>query len=239
MKRKYIIIISIISLVLLATITFGKIGLDFYKETKIKEEIKEIMKYINTSNYTDQKLTEILERSVVKKGDYNEVETSIKNYYKDLANDLSNLQFLLSEDNFVNYLSADNLKEDQPNFIKSKANLVNSASQIEEVYQNINTRTTDINTKRYYIADKQVKTYYKDFYLSLIEDNITEEFTKRIKSEKNNGIEKTKTYNQVLDFLIANEGHWNLNQDIIVFDETTLYEEYLNITKSLKEDSAS
>ena len=239
MKRKYIIIISIISLVLLATITFGKIGLDFYKETKIKEEIKEIMKYINTSNYTDQKLTEILERSVVKKGDYNEVETSIKNYYKDLANDLSNLQFLLSEDNFVNYLSADNLKEDQPNFIKSKANLVNSASQIEEVYQNINTRTTDINTKRYYIADKQVKTYYKDFYLSLIEDNITEEFTKRIKSEKNSGIEKTKTYNQVLDFLIANEGHWNLNQDIIVFDETTLYEEYLNITKSLKEDSAS
>ena len=239
MKRKYIIIISIISLVLLATITFGKIGLDFYKETKIKEEIKEIMKYINTSNYTDQKLTEILERSVVKKGDYNEVETSIKNYYKDLANDLSNLQFLLSEDNFVNYLSADNLKEDQPNFIKSKANLVNSASQIEEVYQNINTRTTDINTKRYYIADKQVKTYYKDFYLSLIEDNITEEFTKRIKDEKNNGIEKTKTYNQVLDFLIANDGHWNLNQDIIVFDETTLYEEYLNITKSLKEDSAS
>lgn len=239
MKRKYIIIISIISLVLLATITFGKIGLDFYKETKIKEEIKEIMKYINNSNYTDQKLNEILERSVVKKGDYNEVETSIKNYYKDLANDLSNLQFLLSEDNFVNYLSADNLKEDQPNFIKSKANLVNSASQIEEVYQNINTRTTDINTKRYYIADKQVKTYYKDFYLSLIEDNITEEFTKRIKSEKNNGIEKTKTYNQVLDFLIANEGHWNLNQDIIVFDETTLYEEYLNITKSLKEDSAS
>lgn len=239
MKRKYIIIISIISLVLLATITFGKIGLDFYKETKIKEEIKEIMKYINNSNYTDQKLTEILERSVVKKGDYNEVETSIKNYYKDLANDLSNLQFLLSEDNFVNYLSADNLKEDQPNFIKSKANLVNSASQIEEVYQNINTRTTDINTKRYYIADKQVKTYYKDFYLSLIEDNITEEFTKKIKVEKNNGIEKTKTYNQVLDFLIANEGHWNLNQDIIVFDETTLYEEYLNITKSLKEDSAS
>lgn len=239
MKRKYIIIISIISLVLLATITFGKIGLDFYKETKIKNEIKEIMKYINNSNYTDQKLTEILERSVVKKGDYNEVETSIKNYYKDLANDLSNLQFLLSEDNFVNYLSADNLKEDQPNFIKSKANLVNSASQIEEVYQNINTRTTDINTKRYYIADKQVKTYYKDFYLSLIEDNITEEFTKRIKDEKNNGIEKTKTYNQVLDFLIANEGHWNLNQDIIVFDETTLYEEYLNITKSLKEDSAS
>lgn len=239
MKRKYIIIISIISLVLLATITFGKIGLDFYKETKIKEEIKEIMKYINNSNYTDQKLTEILERSVVKKGDYNEVETSIKNYYKDLANDLSNLQFLLSEDNFVNYLSADNLKEDQPNFIKSKAKLVNSASQIEEVYQNINTRTTDINTKRYYIADKQVKTYYKDFYLSLIEDNITEEFTKKIKAEKNNGVEKTKTYNQVLDFLIANEGHWNLNQDIIVFDETTLYEEYLNITKSLKEDSAS
>lgn len=239
MKRKYIIIISIISLVLLATITFGKIGLDFYKETKIKEEIKEIMKYINNSNYTDQKLTEILERSVVKKGDYNEVETSIKNYYKDLANDLSNLQFLLSEDNFVNYLSADNLKEDQPNFIKSKAKLVNSASQIEEVYQNINNRTTDINTKRYYIADKQVKTYYKDFYLSLIEDNITEEFTKKIKAEKNNGVEKTKTYNQVLDFLIANEGHWNLNQDIIVFDETTLYEEYLNITKSLKEDSAS
>lgn len=239
MKRKYIIIISIISLVLLATITFGKIGLDFYKETKIKEEIKEIMKYINNSNYTDQKLTEILERSVVKKGDYNEVETSIKNYYKDLANDLSNLQFLLSEDNFVNYLSADNLKEDQPNFIKSKAKLVNSASQIEEVYQNINTRTTDINTKRYYIADKQVKTYYKDFYLSLIEDNITEEFTKKITAEKSNGVEKTKTYNQVLDFLIANEGHWNLNQDIIVFDETTLYEEYLNITKSLKEDSAS
>lgn len=239
MKRKYIIIISIISLVLLAAITFGKIGLDFYKETKIKDEIKEIMKYINSSNYSDQKLHEIFERRVVKKGDYNEVETSIKNYYKDLSNDLSNLQFLLSEDNFINYLSSNNLKEDRPNFVKSKNNLENSASQINEVYQNIDIRMNDINTKRYYIADKQVKTYYKDFYLSLIEDNITEEFKKRIKNEKNNGLEKIKTYNQVLDFLIVNEGHWDLNQDTIMFDEPTLYEEYLSITKTLKEDSAS
>lgn len=233
LKKKYLIIAIIILAIALIVGISLKIGTDFSKETKIKNEVKLIVEYLNKGLYNDETLTKILNREVVETGDYNLVEKSIKSYYKDLQADLSNIDFLISEDNFSNYLSGSNLKEDRPSFIKSKDNLHNTKSQITEVFTELDNQLNDKSLKMIYIADKDVKSYYKEFYLSLIDEYLDEDFYNNIKTSKENTLSKIDTYNETLDFLIANKGHWDIDKEVIIFDDNIYYEEYLSITNKL------
>ncbi|MGN1372288.1 MAG: hypothetical protein ACI4XM_08450 [Candidatus Coprovivens sp.] len=237
-KKYYIVLIIIISVIIAASISI-KVGTDLLKESKIKEEVKEIINYFEKGLYNDDELNKILNREVIESGYYNIVEKSVKTYYSDLKDDLSNLDFLLSDDNYSNYLNTSNLKEDRPNFVKSKDNLHNTKSQIEEVYKELDNQINDKNIKMSYINDKKLKTYYKDLYLSLINDYISEEFTKNISNIKEKSIEKITIYDEVFDFLIANKAYWSIEKELIVFKENIYYEEYLNIIKRLEEVSTN
>lgn len=237
MKKKYLIIAIIILAIALIIGISLKIGTDFSKETKIKNEVKLIVEYLDKGLYNDEELTKVLNREVVESGEYSIVEKSIKSYYKDLQADLSNFDFLISEDNFSNYLSGSNLKEDRPSFIKSKDNLHNTKSQITEVFAGLDSHLNDKSLKIIYIADKDVKSYYKEFYLSLIDEYLDEDFYNNIKTSKENTLSKIDTYNEALDFLIANKGHWDIDKEVIIFDDNIYYEEYLSITNKLKEVS--
>lgn len=237
LKKKYLIIAIIILAIALIIGISLKIGTDFSKETKIKNEVKLIVEYLEKGQYNDETLTKILNREVVESGEYNIVEKSVKSYYKDLQADLSNFDFLISEDNFSNYLSGTNLKEDRPSFIKSKDNLHNTKSQITEVFTELDNQLNDQNLKAQYIADKDIKSYYKEFYLSLIDEYLNEDFSNNINISKENTLSKIATYNEALDFLIANKGHWNIDKEVIIFDDNIYYEEYLNITNKLIEAS--
>lgn len=239
MKKKYVMIVLVILLAIVSIITVIKVATDLNKETKIKNEVQEIINILESDVIDKTELMEILDRRVIKKGDYVEVENSIKLYYKDLYDDISNLTFLINEDNYSNYLTSTNLKEDQPNFIKSKDNLQNTEAQINEVYTELTNQLTDKSTIMLYIIDKEVKTYYKDFYYTLVKDYITENWQEDLSSKKNNTLTIIKTYNEALDFLVANKSHWKISNDLITFDDTILYEEYLLITDKLKEASVN
>lgn len=235
MKKKYkLIAIIIVAFVIISTISI-KIGTDFYQERKLKTEIKEIIKYFEKESYNNEELNKILNRTIIKKGNYNKVEISVKNYYKDLQADLSNLDFLLSKDNFSFYLSENNLLEDRPSFIKSKDNLSNTESQITEIYQELINQLEDKTTIISYVADKDVNSYYKDFYYSLIKDYITEDFKLNLNNKKEDTLANINTYNKIFDYLIANKGKWSIEKDKIVFKNNLYYEEYNNIVKELKE----
>ncbi len=233
MKKKYLIIsgIVVISIILLSIII--KVATDYSKENKIKQEIKEVIKYFEKNDYTNENLNKILKREVVKKGQYSLVEKSIKSYYIDLQTNLSNLDFLLSEDIFSNYLSEKNIKEDRPNFIKSQENIYNTKSQINEISEGINKQLNDISIINTYIADKDVSSYYKEFYTSLINNYITEDYKTKITTTKNNAIKKLDTYSKALEYLSSNKGHWNIENEKILFDDTLLYDEYLKIINNL------
>ncbi len=237
MKKKYFMIAVIILLTIISAITVVKVITDLKKETKIKNEVQKIIEILESDTIDKTELIDILDRRVVTKGNYVEVENSIKLYYKDLYDDISNLTFLINEDNYSNYLTSANLKEDRPNFIKSKDNLQNTEAQINEVYTELTNQLTDKSIIMSYIIDKDVKTYYKDFYYTLVKDYISENWQEDLSSKKNITLKIIQTYNEALDFLVANKGHWKLNNDLITFDDTTLYEEYLLITGKLKEAS--
>ncbi len=236
MKKKQLIIISIIILVIVGVFISFKLFLDFNNETKIKNEINEIKRVAEANN---DDIHEILDRRVVKSGPYSEVEVGIKLYYKNLYSSLDNLNFLLDDDNFSNYLSSKNLNDDKPSFIKSKNNLKNSKAQIEEYYSKFTDELTNDSIKLNIISDKELKNYYLNFYLDLtkigIADNVNETIEKAYKST----LEKIDIYNETFDFLAANKGHWEIQNEAIAFDDPVIYDEYINITNKLNSSKES
>lgn len=236
MKKKQLIIISIIILVIIGVFIFFKLFLDFNNETKIKNEINEIKRVAETNN---DDIHEILDRRVVKNGPYSEVEVGIKLYYKNLYSSLDNLNFLLDDDNFSNYLSSKNLNDDKPSFIKSKNNLKNSKAQIEEYYSKFTDELTNDSTKLNIISDKELKNYYLNFYLDLTKIGITDNVTETIEKSYKSTLEKIDIYNETFDFLAANKGHWEIQNESIAFDDPVIYDEYINITNKLNSPKES
>jgi len=232
MDKKKMIIIVIALLLIVGSFIAIKVALDFNKEAKLRDEIKKIST-IFTTEESKNKLTEILDRRVISKGQYALVEDSIKLYYKDLYNNLSNLNFLLDDDNFTDYLSSRNLSNDGPNFIKSRDNLANTRVQIDENYKLFTNLLDDDPTRSSYLEGKNIDIYYRNFYLELTTLVVNADFRSTLKSDYDQVISKISIYNEIFDFLFSNKGHWAISNDKIAFDDTVLYDEYIHITEKL------
>lgn len=238
MNKKTVIII-IISIVIIAGLLIGfKIGSDYNKESKIRNEVKEISNVFDPT--TDRSsLDEILDRHLIKNGQYKKIEELIKVYYKDLYNSLSNLEFLLDEDNFINYLSSKNIKDDRPKFLKSRDNINNSKAQLKEQYESFIALLEDEQTKLKYLEGKDIDMYYRNFFLELTNLVVNDNSKESINLSYERALNNLDVYNEIFAFLAAHEDSWNIKNDVIAFSDPTLYEEYINITNKIKKDSES
>lgn len=234
MKKKYLVIASIIVILIIVVFIIINISLDFNNEDKIKKEVTEIVNLLQSDSIPEDKINEILDRRLIKKGNYLKVEESIKAYYRDIYLNISNLNFLMADDNYSNYLTGSNLKDDRPSFIKSKENLNNTQAQINIEFNACQKKITEESTKMLYIADKDLRNYYIDFFITLTKEIDNEEFINNQSTKVKNNEEKIKVYHEAYSFLIANRGHWDIRSDELIFDETTYYEEYATITNKLK-----
>ena len=61
-----------------------------------------------------------------------------------------------------------------------------------------------------------------------------EELLKELDKTYQDTLSKIDIYNEALDFLIANKGHWSIKNNVIIFDDNLLYEGYLKITDKLE-----
>lgn len=233
--NKKILTIIITSLIIIAIAIIAiKLVSDLNKETTIKNEVKEINKYINLNQNANDKINEVLTRRQITKGKYKNIENDIKEYYQALYSDIQNYTFLIASDTFASYLSSDNLNEDKPSFIKSKDNLQNTKAQIEEYYNKLKDYLNSEATKLNYITNQKLDTYYRNFYLELTEMVNKEELLKELDKTYQDTLSKINIYNEALDFLIANKGHWSIKNNVIIFDDNLLYEGYLKITDKLE-----
>lgn len=232
-KKKTIVLISIIAILLLSIIV--KLSTDFYKENKLKEEIKEIVRLINTNPENNEKIDELLNRTVIKKGKYNIVETSLKKYYKELYSDYSNLLFIIDDENFTNYLSETSLRENRPSFINPKNNIENTYNQIDALYTEVENEVKEISIKLPYISEYNLSTYYKELYLSLIDDNLGAEFINNLEKEKNKAKDKLAIYEEAIQYLSTYNNEWSIKNGVIEFKDISYKTEYEIIMNKLKE----
>ncbi len=234
MKKGRIIFTCCVLLLILASFLFAKVFNDLKKETKIKNEIKEVVSVLGTENIDDDDVSAILDRRIFSKGNYHIVEDSIKNYYKDLYNYQKNITFLMDEDNFSFYLSSKNIIDDGPTFTKSISNLQTTKSQLNDKYKEFENQITNERIQISYIYDRKVDSYYKQLYLEFINDYTPSTLLEDIKTKYEDTLKRIELYNEAFAFLNANSSHWKFIDDVISFDDTTLYESYKKITDKIE-----
>lgn len=232
-KRRVLFTVVVLAIILAGFLVSGLIR-DLKKETTIKNEMKEITKVFGSENINEDNVKTILERRLIKKGEYAKVEDSLKLYYKDLYDDYNNVIFLLEEENYNYFLSSKNILEDGPSFIKTKNKIQNMKAQMAECYQELDKQINNESVKISYVLDKDLSRYYKNFYLDLTENLIPETIINNLEKKYKEVIKKIDIYNDALDFLIATKGHWEIRNDVIAFEKTEDFDLYKEIISKLE-----
>lgn len=234
MKKSRVIFTVIVMMLIISCFVLGKVFSDLKKENEIKKEIKTIVQVFGTENTDDDDVNAILERRIYSKGNYGEVEDAIKNYYKDLYSYLKNITFLMDEDNFINYLTPKNISEDGPTFSKSINNLQTTKAQLNDKYTEFDNQLNKETKQISYVFSRDIDSYYKNLYLEFISNYTPSNLTIDMKEKYDKTLKLIDLYNEAFAFLTANAAHWQINDDVLTFDDTVLYEGYKKITDNIE-----
>lgn len=230
MKNKIIIIVAIV----IVAIAVGVVGFifvnNFNQEKLLRSEIDKISKL-------DFEKEEI-DMEIKTKGDYAKVEQTIKEYLNTYATTVKETSKLLENEQFSEILTAENYKNDGPDFIKSKEFI---SFTKDDFNQKINLLIEMTNEEKILkaIEDKNLSQEYIDLYKNIMigEDGISDDLKETEEALK----EASKLMNDVLDveekvidMLIKNKGKWKINDNgEIEFSTPALVEEYNKYIKGL------
>lgn len=224
MKKILIAIgVVVVLLVLLLTIIIIK---DLNQEEKLRQELNEIDSLINFDEFDYDKVNERLGKTI-SSGDYLVVEKAAKKYLKDTIDITLNYVTLVTDEKFSNVLTLKNYQEDGPDFINTKLYIKNTKEQIEDNKNKILNQFNN-ETVLSYIENKNLDSYYIDFYKSLAfssEAEITKN-KQEIEQNINEIINTLNVYDEVIDFLISNKNDWIIDGEYIVFSNNELHNQY-------------
>jgi len=224
MKKKIFIGIGIIVAIIVAIIAFMVVS-DLKQESKLKEEMAYIDELVNKENIDKDEVNKVLERTTTKK-DYQVVEKAYKNYLKDCFDNMLKIADILQDERITKSLTAENYKEDGPNFTQTKEYLLKTKAQLEEY----KTKYAEFFTEEKamsYINDKGLDSYYTDLYKNEIIGDIEKEGEdKTVENSINDVIEMLHTSEDVINFLSTNRNSWSIEDDNIVFTKDSLANKY-------------
>ena len=224
MKKILIAIGVVVALiVLLLTIIIIK---DLNQEKKLRQELNEIDSLINFDEFDYDKVNERLGKTI-SSGDYLVVEKAAKKYLKDTIDITLTYVNLVTDEKFSNVLTLENYQEDGPNFINTKLYIKETKEQIED-YKNKILNQFNNETVLSYIENKNLDSYYIDFYKSLAfssEAEITKN-KQEIEQNINVVIDTLNVYDEVINFLIFNKNNWTIEGEYIVFSNEEIHEQY-------------
>ena len=224
MKKILIAVGVVVALiVLLLTIIIIK---DLNQEEKLRQELNEIDSLINFDEFDYDKVNERLGKTI-SSGDYLVVEKAAKKYLKDTIDITLNYVTLVTDEKFSNVLTLENYQEDGPNFINTKLYIKETKEQIEDNKNKILNQFNN-ETVLSYIENKNLDSYYIDFYKSLAfssEAEITKN-KQEIEQNINVVIDTLNVYDEVINFLIYNKNNWTIDGEYIVFSNEEIHEQY-------------
>ena len=223
--KKVLIIIGVILALFIAVIAV-LIVKDFNQEEKLRQELNEIDSMINFEDFDYDAVNERLGKTI-SSGDYLVVEKAAKKYLKDTIDITLTIVNILNDEKLVNILTAENYKNDGPNFINSKLYIKNTKEKLE------NNKTKILNqmnneTVLSYVENKNLDSYYIDFYKSLSFSSEAE--INKNKQEMEDSIDSVidmlNVYDEIIDFLIENKNEWTIDGEYIVFSTEQLGNQY-------------
>ncbi len=214
--KKYWWVILLIVLVIVGVLIYFVSG-DLKEEERLLAEMDAVYELMNTHNTSE--LNKKLDK-IITTGDYAVVEKAAKNYTKDLYNTIINISDILDDDRIMTLTTYENYENDGPNFIESKAYIIETKEKLENyknIYQELYTKE-----KANSYLEKNLDSYYLDFYHQIIGEEDNKEVIDNIDEIVmilNNSL-------TVLNFLVDNQDFWTLENEMISFDNEQLSNQY-------------
>ena len=161
---------------------------------------------------------------------YKEREKAIKEYMDEYAINYQQVLKLVNDEKSLVLLSADNYKQDGPEFIKTKEYITDTKTKFNKSFDKL----SKMSSEKYImenITKQNLGTYYENLYKELMFNKmITRQELNNIKTEldkdKKELINRLETEEAVINFLIENKDNWTVNNDKIVFKKTETLNQY-------------
>ena len=232
MKKKIWITIAVIVAIIVGIIVYFAIT-DLNQEEKLRNELTEINELVNEENINMEEVNKRLD-TIVTTGDYAVVEKAFKNYLSDNFDNIMKIVEILNDEKITQILTAENYKNDGPEFVETKAYISTSKQNLETYKQKYEEFFTEDKAMSY-INDKNLDDYYVDLYKNEFVGDIENDFKEdEISKSIDEIIEILDISEDVINLLSENKDSWKIEGDTIVFSTDSLSQEYNNLLDNLK-----
>ena len=231
MKKKILIAVAIIVVIIVGI--FGYIVIsDIIQEGKLNTELEELSNLTNAEEMDFDQIEERLNRTVTT-GDYAKVEQSFKQYLSDNFDNMMQIANILNDEKMTTILTAENYENDGPEFTETKKYITETKKKLEELKSTYAGFYTEEKAMSY-IQDKGLDEYYTEYYRNQIVGDIESlEGVDIVQSSIDELISVLDTAEEIINFLIKNEGKWQIEDENIVFDNDSLENEYEDLIGQL------
>ena len=235
-KSKKKVIITVVVIVILILLVVG--GFVFYHGNQIGKLIAEVNKLaeIEMINEDGTLKEEPIDMQIKTNGSYAVVEKTFKNYMNEIVTDTQELVNTLDQEKIMNLVSIDNMKEDGPDFTKSKEEITTMKNAISSYVTKMETLANEENLLSK-IDDKDVGEYYKELYRQLAIDEESganlKDTIDELKTNEEVAVQALNDLESIFNFLSDNKDEWQIEEEQIVFTTQGADEEYSNLMKSL------
>lgn len=229
-QNKKSIIIGIV--VIVAIIAIAVIGFFAYHGQQVVLLTSETQKVVATKIVNEDGTINNdaqIDMEIKTKGGYAVVEETLKNYLNETLTLAKEAENIYDEETLENIVSIENIKNDGPDFVETKAKIAEMKKAGEEY---IDKFIELCNEEKLLSAidEKQVSDYYKALYKQLATD---EQAGKEL-NDTLTDLEDAKTtisesfdyLNNIVDFLSANKSSWTLQGNQIMFYNQSKLNEY-------------
>lgn len=242
MKKKTKIILGIIAILVIAVIAI--VAFMFVKDLKQEEnlntELASLYELLDKYPLNYEAIDVNLKQTITS-GDYAKVERAVKDYSGNFVTCVKQLDELFNNEALVNALSTDNIKEDGPDFPKTKQQLDDAKNSLDKIYSDLSSYFTEDKVMSY-INDKNLDDYYIDLYKKYTFEGTKEDGSafdleaegKEIISSLDEFKNLITTEQELVEFLIKNKRSWKVVNNELVFYSSNLTNQYNNLISKLK-----
>lgn len=227
MKKKMIVIVAILALIIVGVIGYFA-TLDLKQGVTLRKEVDTIGKLDITKDEIDM--------TIKTKGDYAVVEKTIKEYLNTYSVNIKEAMNIMQDKKMAEILTADNYKNDGPEFTNSKEYISKTKTDFNEK-MNLLINMTSEERMMQEIENKNLDSNFVELYRELMLGEKMEEDLKQMVSsleEASTTINNIlDTQEKVIDLLINNKGKWEVQGSQIQFSTQKLVNEYNSLIGNL------
>lgn len=227
MKKKIIVIVAILALIIVGVIGYFA-TLDLKQGVILRKEVDTIGKSDITKDEIDM--------TIKTKGDYAVVEKTIKEYLNTYSINIKEAMNIMQDEKMAEILTADNYKNDGPEFTNSKEYISKTKTDFNEKI-NLLINMTSEEKMMQEIENKNLDNTFIELYRELmLGDKMEEDLKQMVKSleEASTTINNIlDTQQKVIDLLINNNGKWEVQGNQVQFSTQKLVNEYNNLISNL------